>query len=308
MLFGRSVWDEIKTEIKDDSEFIEIKNSIDKMSSIIDTLNDDDLEKVAADESLLKTVLMVYKIGVATHQRDLAMSQYQEIAQNNREADGIFQAVKPDSESIRSSSAMLAGKIRESFSTLDKVRDGEKIAMNQTNEISQPLFTLIGAAAEKFKDQPVIPGTATVRDARGREVAFKKVMVSETELRRMKSTLDAIHTKFKGRTSKADRQDVGSVLDDLKNIVAETSAGQQIGANAKLKDLISDLPLRTAALDTSAADLALMTTEAFTEWLERIESAKFRIEDLLNSQQEWLTLSDRAVNDRFTFLRLSELP
>ncbi|MFN5196779.1 MAG: hypothetical protein ACK5MS_05765, partial [Planctomyces sp.] len=61
-------------------------------------------------------------------------------------------------------------------------------------------------------------------------------------------------------------------------------------------------------LDTTAADLALMTTEAFTEWLERIESAVFRIDDLLENRQEWLTLSDRAVNDRFTFLRLSELP
>ncbi|MCX7407988.1 MAG: hypothetical protein NTZ32_07885 [Planctomycetales bacterium] len=79
-------------------------------------------------------------------------------------------------------------------------------------------------------------------------------------------------------------------------------------AEVKLKDLISDLPLKTAALDTSPADLALMTTEAFKQWLERIEAAVFRIDDLLTSKQDWLTLSEKAVNEKFTFLRLSELP
>ena len=94
----------------------------------------------------------------------------------------------------------------------------------------------------------------------------------------------------------------------MKEVLAETSAGQDVTAQAKLKDLISDLPLKTAALETSAADLALMTTEAFKEWLEKVESVVFRIDDLLNNRQDWLTLSDRAVNDKFTFLRLSELP
>jgi hypothetical protein len=133
-------------------------------------------------------------------------------------------------------------------------------------------------------------------------------MVSEDELRRLRSTLDSLHTTFKEMTRKADRQDVGSILDKMKNAIAATSAGQDIGANVKLKDLISDLPLRTAALDTTPQDLASMTSEAFTEWLDRLESAKFRIDDLLNATQEWLTLSDSAVNDKFTFLRLSELP
>lgn len=154
----------------------------------------------------------------------------------------------------------------------------------------------------------MLTGTAIVRDKRGREVAFKKVMVSEKELRHLRSTLDAIFTKFKGKTSKADRQDVGSILNTMKEVLAETSAGQDVTAQAKLKDLISDLPLKTAALETSAADLALMTTEAFKEWLEKVESVVFRIDDLLNNRQDWLTLSDRAVNDKFTFLRLSELP
>ena len=220
----------------------------------------------------------------------------------------MFLAVAPGPEAVQKAVGTLSGKIRETFEILEKVREGEGLQGQTSNEIAQPLYTLVGAAAEKFKKSPVIPGMATVRDQRGREVAFKKVMVSESELRRLGSTLDSLFTKFKSKTAKADRQDVGSILDEMKVILAETSLGQEVAANAKLKDLISDLPLRSAALETTPADLALMTAEAFKEWLEKVESAKFRIKDLLDSRQDWMELSEKAVNERFTFLRLSELP
>jgi hypothetical protein len=306
--FGRDLWAEVAKRTENDSKLQEIKKAVEDVSKIIDSLSRTELAEVISDSQAAEILELVYNINVITFQRERAIAQYREISQNNREADGVFQAVNPGPENVQNAIGALAEKIRATFSILEKVREGEGLPMQQGNEIAQPLFTLVGAAAEKFKDQPVLTGTAMSRDTRGREVAFKKVMVSEEELRRMRSTLDALRTKFRGRTSKSDRQDVGSILETLKEVIAETSAGQEIDANAKLKDLISDLPLRTAALDTTAADLALMTTEAFTEWLERIESAVFRIDDLLENRQEWLTLSDRAVNDRFTFLRLSELP
>ncbi len=254
----------------------------------------------------LFAILIKYQIG--KHQRELATGQYTQIAKNNGQADGIYVAVEPSGAKVTEAAQALSAKLKESFVALESVREGKGLPAAATNEISQPLYTLVGAAAEKFRDSPVLTGTAIVRDKRGREVAFKKVMVSEKELRHLRSTLDAIFTKFKGKTSKADRQDVGSILNTMKEVLAETSAGQDVTAQAKLKDLISDLPLKTAALETSAADLALMTTEAFKEWLEKVESVVFRIDDLLNNRQDWLTLSDRAVNDKFTFLRLSELP
>jgi hypothetical protein len=253
---------------------------------------------------------LVSELTVREHQQTLALSQYQDMARNNGDVDGIFMQVDPGPANVMMAVTGLSTKINDTFSILQKVRDGEGLQMPAAggNEIAQPLFTLVGASAEKFKESPVLTGTASLRNDRGREVAFKKVMVSEDELRRLRSTLDSLHTTFKEMTRKADRQDVGSILDKMKNAIAATSAGQDIGANVKLKDLISDLPLRTAALDTTPQDLASMTSEAFTEWLDRLESAKFRIDDLLNATQEWLTLSDSAVNDKFTFLRLSELP
>ncbi len=265
------------------------------------------VEKVGRENGI-KILQILLQYQLVKHQRSLATRQYTQLAKNNGEADGIYMAVEPSGAKVTEAARALSAKLKESFVALESVREGKGLPAASTNEISQPLYTLVGAAAEKFKDSPVLTGTATVRDKRGREVAFKKVMVSEQELRHVKSTLDALFTKFKSKSSKADRQDVGSILNDLKEVLAEAGAGQELTAEVKLKDLISDLPLKTAALDTSPADLALMTTEAFKQWLERIEAAVFRIDDLLTSKQDWLTLSDKAVNEKFTFLRLSELP
>ncbi len=287
-----------------------VREAVVEVNEIIAPLSRAELIEVIQDDRVTKIIEAAYILKVIDYQRKLALSQYQTIAKNNDEADGLFMPVEPNSKAAEQAIGALSQKIKSTFDLLKKARDGQGMPSQNrdNNEISQPLFTLVGAAAEKFKDQPVIEGTATTRNENGRQISVKKVMVSRQELRRLRSTMDSLHTKFRNKTSKADRQDVGSILTTMKEIIAETSAGQKMNAKTKLKDLITDLPLRTAALDTSAADLALMSTDSFKEWLDRIESAVFRIDDLLNAEQDWLTLSDQAVNDEFTFLRLSELP
>jgi len=288
----------------------ETRKNINKVNSAVADLSEAELFEVLKEPELGPVVILCYQVRIMEYQRKLALSQYQSIAKNNDEADGLFLAVEPTSKAAQQAIGSLSQKIKSTFDLLKKARDGQGMPSQNrdNNEISQPLFTLVGAAAQKFKDQPVIEGTATTRNENGRQISVKKVMVSRQELRRLRSTMDSLHTKFRNKTSKAERQDVGSILITMKEIIAETSAGQKMNAKTKLKDLITDLPLRTAALETSAADLALMSTDSFKEWLDRMESAVFRIDDLLNAEQDWLALSDQAVNDEFTFLRLSELP
>ncbi len=305
--FGRDIY--LSAGIDDPQA---IRDDVEKIRAALSDLSASDMAEAfpQLDQETRTIAEIIQILMVSDHQRLLALSQYREIASNNGDVDGIFMAVDPGPDKVATAVSELSTKINETFSVLQKVRDGEglQMASSASNEIAQPLYTLVGASAEKFKESAVLTGTASLRNDRGREVAFKKVMVSEDELRRLRSTLDSLHTTFKEMTRKADRQDVGSILDKMKTAIAATSAGQDIGANVKLKDLISDLPLRTAALDTTPQDLASMTSEAFTEWLDRLESAKFRIDDLLNASQEWMTLSESAINDKFTFLRLSELP
>lgn len=304
-VFGKEL-EQLPQELVDFPRQI-VNSSDSELESILERLSRTNIVGGDSDK-VVEIGIALIRYQLQKHQWELAAAQYKQIAGNNGEADGLYLAVEPSSQKVTAAAQTLTTKIQESFKDLEGVRNGDGLPGGGQNELSQPLFTLVGAAVEKFKDSPVLEGIATVRDSRGREVAFKKVMVSEDELRHLKSTLDALYTKFKGKTSKVDRQDVGGILNDLKEILAETGAGQELAANVKLKDLISDLPLRTAALDTSPADLALMTTEAFKQWLDRLQSAVFRIEDLLTSRQDWLTLSEKAVNDKFTFLRISELP
>lgn len=245
------------------------------------------------------------------YQRRLATSQYEQLARNDG-VQGLNFFIPTDREAMSSAGDRIATTLSDAFSKLAGVREGTVSIGNlqqQSNEMTQSFYAIVGAAAEKFKDQPVLSGSAGVRDGRGREVAQRKVLVSRVELQRLHSTLDAIHKKFQAKTAKADRQDVGRILDELKQITAQTGAGQTTFAeDVRIKDVVSDLPLRTAALDTTPRDLAVMPSDAFQQWLNRLEAAIFRADDLLGGKAQWLELSSKAQNEKFTFLHVSELP
>ena len=133
--------------------------------------------------------------------------------------------------------------------------------------------------------------------------------MSRSELQRLRSTLDAVHKKFKARVARADRQDVAQILKDLQEIVTHTGTGQTgFAEDVKLQDVISDLPLRTTVLETTPRDLAVMASDTFKQWLNKLEAAIFRADDLLAGKAEWLVLSEKAQNEQFTFLHLNELP
>ena len=51
-----------------------------------------------------------------------------------------------------------------------------------------------------------------------------------------------------------------------------------------------------------------MSSDAFKQWLNRIQAAIYRAEDLLGGKADWMYLTKKAENDQFTFLHLSELP
>jgi hypothetical protein len=267
------------------------------------------IEKRDAEEAA-QIFRLVFQYYLTNHQRNLAREQYREISRNNG-IEGLFLEVEPNAESIQQGTDRITSVLGESFATLAGVRDGRvqtKDLEARSNQITQRFYALVGAAAAKFKDEATLKGTARVRDDRGRETAQRKVLVSRAELQRLQSTLDAIYKKFQSRVAKVDRQDVSKILNELKEITVATTTGQALAPDAKLRDVISDLPLRTTALDISAADIAVMPSDTFAQWLNKVESARFRASDLLDGKAEWLELSPLAANDKFTFLRLNDLP
>jgi len=285
----------------------ELKATIEKVVR----MSDAELNGLLEAGLKLEILRNVFFYHLWQHQRALATSQYKELSQNDG-VQGLNLVVAPNADDIQKAAAQIATMLTQSFSTLAGVRSGE-VGVSQlegrSNEITQTFYAVVGAAADKFKDLPVLHGTAGIRDDKGRQVAHKKLLVSRTEVQRLRSTLDALHKKFQARTAKADRQDVSKILDDLKQITASTSAGQQrFAPGVKLKDVISDLPLRTSALETTPGDLAVMPSDTFKQWLNKLEAAIFRADELLSGKAEWLELSSVAQNDKFTFLHVSELP
>ena len=136
------------------------------------------------------------------------------------------------------------------------------------------------------------------------------MLVGKDELDKLRSSLEAMYDGFKGMVRKAKRQDVGTVLAKLQAIAAGATTGQKFDANTSLQDAITDLPLRTPALQTTAKSLAVMSGPNFKSWLERIRAAQTRCKDLLDNKggATWFQLNDLAPQSRFTVLKLSQLP
>jgi hypothetical protein len=240
-----------------------------------------------------------------------ARTDFRELT-DNRGNSGLFMEMLPTEKSALETSKKLEHELKLALVSMRRLLDGilttEGLESPDSGVIAQSLYVLVGAAKDKFKDSPVLSGTAQIRDRRGRQVAKKKMMINKEELIRLKSTLEALHTKFKGKVAKVQRADVSRILDDLKETIAKAGAGQkQIAADVKLKDLISDLPLRTTSLDTTPGDIAVMSSDAFRQWLNKLESAIFVAEDLIE-KGSWMYLSRKATNDKFTFLHISQLP
>ena len=126
---------------------------------------------------------------------------------------------------------------------------------------------------------------------------------------RLYSVLDSLHTTFKSKSNKAERQNVSDILDSLKRAVASQVAGQEIDENVNLIQVIKfDFPLKTPALEVSAQEIAVMTTPSFNNWLESLGTARDRAKTLvLGGKTNWTTLNNDD-EDQFTFLALAELP
>ena len=243
--------------------------------------------------------------------RERAIPQYTQLAKNNGDIQGILEIMEPSLGSINGTREKLKKTLAEAFNAFVLARSGRIKSsgdFNQNNAITNSIYLIVDAAGNEIKDQDSFDGISTTRDSEGREVAIKRVIVSESEIRRLQSTFDKLHNTFKNKTKTADRQDVKAILDELKQIVAETGAGQKFDAETNLNDVITDLPLRSPVLKMTSKDIAAMTSDAFTNWLEKLDIATTRCKDLLESQKDWSYLSDKAAYEKFTFLKLNELP
>jgi len=288
-----------------------------EVATKIQNMSDDEIEKKAQDlvteygeEKGKFLLVMLLRKRLSDHQEKLAEEQYKLIAKKNNDNPGLNRRVEPSVGGVKTASLELAIALRDSFKALKKLREGGSLEGGAKSELIQPLWKLEKAEGGKVTDlKPATDGIAKVRGEGDKQVALRRVMVTEIELRRLKATLEALNKRFAGMAAPAARKNVADVLKELKTALALTSVGQQeFDATTDIQALITDLPLRTGALKVSARSLSLMSQDAFTSWLSRLEAAQKRIGDLLDAQDKFSFTSQEAVNDKIAYLELAALP
>lgn len=263
-------------------------------------------------------VLLVKLVGQSNNHRtwrQRANEQFQTIAANDRQLEGYYVSIdtyKSPTDKGRTVEG-LVGILKKAYEALAVAREGkgtdEADTFARGGSISRAIYQVVGTKGDDSGLNQVEQGYASLRDENGRLVAHKRVMVFKEELMRLYSVLDSLHTTFKNKSNKADRQNVADILDDLKRAVASQAAGQTIEEGTDLATIITfDFPLKTPALEISAKQIAVMTTPAFNNWLDSLGSARDRAKSLvLGGKTNWTTLNNED-QDQFTFLALSELP
>lgn len=296
----------------------EILEAIKEINELVDGLT---LGQIVAlmnrSSDLAEIIFLTYDAASIIQFDNLALQQYEELAKRG-DTPGYFAAFDPNATEVKRVVNDLKSRIDEAIKVVAEVAKGniDEVAAagsrGMGNEFSRPIFRLVNSAKANTKiPKPVQVGTAGIRSEKsGRLVGHKVIMVSQVELNRLRGTFNSLYEQFDKKRSRAQRQDVSTILDDLKKSLAQASSGQTVGADTSLAELITDLPLRTSALMLTAGDIAVMPSQDFEAWLDELQVAQQRSQMLLNQDAgKWIEISSlKGASDKYSFIKVSELP
>lgn len=246
--------------------------------------------------------------------------QFQLIASNAGRFQGYFADVDPNNAAEKAKTVKeMVDFYRVALQGLGGAKSGNIAAVTAAantgaSAIAEQCYQLVNALG--ISDiPPVAEGEASDRDKDGNLVASKKVFVSKAEVKRLSSVLGFLYDSMKTANDAGERSDVAIVMNQLQTAVALTASGEkgtQFDKDVSLKQVISQLPLKSDALEITIQALASMPDDAFTEWLAKLESTQATAKAIVEiPDDQWLTLSegsDRSDELMFRQLRLEELP
>jgi hypothetical protein len=246
----------------------------------------------------------------------LCKEQFKKLAANAGNRFGHFDDFNPRVESEKKETIdRLHAFFKSVAENLERARAGDIAALKKaaagTGVAAIPAKALyeIEIVAGGPEIQPIERGTAKLRSEDGDLLARQMVLVSETDLRRLRSTLDLLEESLGRLSDPTKRKDVGKLLEVLKKTLVLNLAGQDIDENTKLNELITALPLRTDVLNTSALDLQKKNAESYKKWIEDLVAAKKRTDSLIEDEKtDWHLLSDEAENTKYAFILLDDMP
>jgi len=250
----------------------------------------------------------------------LCKEQFQQIAQNQGRVPGNFSDIDPNNAGDKAQ--CIAGMVtfyKSGLTALSGVQKNDPaavaaIASTGDSAIARQAYVLQNAVAQT--DMPAVgEGNASDRDPAGNLVAIKSIFVSKREIKRLASILSFIYDSLQQSNDSGERGDVSAVMNTLQMALAITATGEkttQFEKGTSLKAVISELPLKSDALEITIQELAAMQDDAFKEWLGKLESTKRTSAAIIDSPDEdWINLDDakdRSDDLVFKALRIEELP
>jgi hypothetical protein len=270
--------------------------------------------------SITFNAVRAQQLGNDPAEDQLCKEQFQLIASNAGRFQGYFADIDPNNSAEKAKTVKeLVDFYRVALQGLGGAKTGNMAdvtaaANTGASAIAEQCYQLVNALGIS-NIPPVAQGEASDRDKDGNLVAEKKVFVSKAEIKRLLSVLGFLYESMKTANDAGERSDVAIVMNQLQTAVALAASGEkgtQFDKDVSLKQVISQLPLKSDALEITIQELASMPDDAFTEWLAKLESTRTTAKGIVEiSDDQWLTLSegsDRTDDLMFRQLRLEELP
>jgi hypothetical protein len=245
----------------------------------------------------------------------VAQAHFREVSQNNGEVEGEYQLLeRPDDKTERDKVVKtLVDRLSAGATALAQVTSAARAPDSPLPEvakgpIAEGVYRIFKTSSGEAK-KDVHSGWAAERNAKGNQVALKRVLITEVELKRLESTLKYMYDQLATRVEPEERKDVAGLLTIFQAAAASTGAGQTVAADKNLQELIArDLPLKTDVLRITAKDLAGYNKRVFEDWLKKLkETHAYTVHLIRTSEWSETKLGGKAV-DKYAFLLVAELP
>lgn len=233
--------------------------------------------------------------------RKVAAAQFQQIAGNNGGYEGMYREIRDlESEAARREVVtMLVKQLTHADDALARARDTADTAID-------PVFYKITNVTRAEEAQVLNTGWARTHTPQRRRTATIKVMVSEDELVRYANVLDFLYKRLSRMVEPDRRGDSAALLLALQEPTVRLVSGQRV-PRGKVHDMIAALPAEPDILCLSAEEIAGFNKEEFRAWLGQLKRTLDHVETI-KAKSDWIEVTGGKIRERYTFLRLSDLP
>ena len=198
----------------------ELIDAVDKfnetMKDVLGSSSPSDQVNVLDKLDMIPLAVHACKLGNHGVWQNEAQSSFKQLAQGSSAYQGYYTHMEPRYEDVKRVNEQLGSKIEQAIQVIADIKvggDRQKDALadrsKTDSEFTKPIFKIVGStlSQEDLIKKPVQTGTAVLRDENtGRQVGEKVVMVSDDELERLGSSLNALYSQFESKRKAADRQ------------------------------------------------------------------------------------------------------